>query len=115
VKFIWATRGRTWGFRFLCDGGFADPLSMYEDTFSKVGDQPEDWGRVADRVALRFPDPEGRQDAAGRVIPHEFVIFWPEADRIDSLDDGVRLVWPEVVECFNEVWDEPEPPASTRQ
>ena len=28
---------------------------MYEATFSEVGDQPEAWRRVADKVALRFP------------------------------------------------------------
>ena len=26
MSLIWATRGRTWGFRFLLNGGFADPL-----------------------------------------------------------------------------------------
>ncbi len=34
--FIWATRGRTWGFRFLRKGGYEDPLGVYEDAFSKV-------------------------------------------------------------------------------
>ena len=109
MKFIWATRGRTWGFRFLEDGGYVDPLSMYEDTFSEIGNQPQDWGRVAGRVALRFPDPEGRQDAAGRVIPHEFVIFRPEADQIDSLDEGFQLIWPKVEARFEDVWDRTEP------
>jgi hypothetical protein len=62
--FIWATRGRTWGFRFLRSGGLEDPLGVYEDTFSQIGDQPKAWRRVADKVALRFPDPDGRRDAA---------------------------------------------------
>ena len=61
ARFIWATRGRTWGFRFLRKGGLVDPLGVYEATFSKVGDQPEAWRRVADKVALRFPDPDGRR------------------------------------------------------
>ena len=25
MTLIWATRGRTWGFRFLRDGGFEEP------------------------------------------------------------------------------------------
>ena len=94
ARFIWATRGRTWGFRFLRSGGLEDPLRVYEDTFSKVGDQPEAWRRVADKVALRFPDPDGRQDAAGRVIPHDFVRFPSLADGINSLEDGRQRIWP---------------------
>lgn len=113
-QFIWATRGRTWGFRFLRSGGFEDPLAEYERVFSRIGDRPEDWGRVADRVALRFLDPEGRKDASGRVIPHEFVFAGSVADLITSLDEGRRLVWPEVAEEFGDVWDRPDPPSAAR-
>ena len=35
ARFIWATRGRTWGFRFLRRGGLEDPLGVYEATFSR--------------------------------------------------------------------------------
>jgi hypothetical protein len=49
--------------------------------------------RTGDTVALRFPDPEGREDTAGRVIPHDFVISGPLAARIDSVNDGHRLIW----------------------
>ena len=49
MSLIWATRGRTWGFRFLRNGGFEDPLAVYDDAFSGVGDQPEAWRRVARR------------------------------------------------------------------
>ena len=71
---IWATRGRNWGFRFLLKGGLADPLPAYERAFDQLKDVPSFWRRDRTRAALRFPDPEGRTDAAGRVIPHEFVI-----------------------------------------
>lgn len=109
--FIWATRGRTWGFRFLHSGGLPDPLLVYEDTFSKVGDQPEAWRRVGDKVALRFPDPDGRRDAAGRVIPHDFVLFGHFADEINSLEDGRQRIWHEVADEFESVWDKTEPPS----
>jgi hypothetical protein len=109
--FIWATRGRTWGFRFLRNAGLVDPLAIYEATFSKVGDQPEAWRRVADMVALRFPDPEGRRDAAGRVIPHDFVLLGPWADAIDSLEDGRERLWHEVADDFESIWDRTEPPS----
>jgi hypothetical protein len=107
--FIWATRGRTWGFRFLRRGGFDDPLEAYERAFAGMGDASEAWVRLGDRVALRFADPEARQDVAGRVIPHEFVLYGPWALGIDSLEDGVARIWPEVAEEFARVWDQPAP------
>ena len=111
ATFIWATRGRTWGFRFLRSGGLEDPLGVYEDTFSRLGDQPEAWHRVADKVALRFPDPDERRDAAGRVIPHDFVLLGPWADGINSLEAGRQRIWPEVADEFERVWDKTEPPS----
>jgi hypothetical protein len=107
--FIWATRGRTWGFRFLRRGGFEDPLGVYETAFSEVGGQPEALRRVADMVALRFPDPDGRRDAAGRVIPHDFVLLGSWAEGINSLDDGRRRMWHEVADEFERIWDTTEP------
>lgn len=112
MSFIWATRGRTWGFRFLRNGGFPDPLPEYDKVFSGVADEPEAWNRVGDRVALRFPDPLGRKDAAGRVIPHEFAAFGPLAGQIDSVEDGLRLIWPLVAEEFARVWERPTPPSA---
>jgi hypothetical protein len=109
--FIWATRGRTWGFRFLRRGGREDPLGVYEDTFSEIGDQPEAWRRVADKVALRFPDPEGRRDAAGRVIPHDFVLLGRWADGINSIEDGRQRIWHEVADDFERFWNETDPPS----
>ena len=112
MKIIWATRGRTWGFRFLRDGGFPDPLVEYDAVFSGLEDEPEVCRRVGEKVALRFPDPEGRQDVAGRVIPHDFVVFPPLADGIDSVEDGLRLVWRPVAEEFMRVWELPKPPST---
>lgn len=89
-----------------------DPLGVYEATFSQVGDQPEAWRRVADKVALRFPDPEGRRDAAGRVIPHDFVLLGPWADGINSLEDGRQRLWHEIADEFESVWDKTEPPSA---
>ncbi len=111
ATFIWASRGRTWGFRFLHSGGLPDPLRVYEDTFSNVGDQPEAWRRVGDKVALRFPDPDGRRDGSGRVIPHDFVLFGRWADRINSLEEGRQRIWHEVADEFESAWDKTEPPS----
>ncbi len=113
MSFLWATRGRTWGFRFLRYGGLEDPLLAYDRVFSGVEDEPEACLRVGETVALRFPDPMGRKDIAGRVIPHEFVVFGPLADDIDSVEEGRRQVWPWVEDEFAQVWDLSEPyPAS---
>ena len=112
--FIWATRGRTWGFRFLRRGGRANPLSEYEAMFLDIGEEPEAWRRVAGKVGLRFPDPDGRRDAAGRVIPHDFVLFGTLAAEVDSLDDGRQRVWPEVADDFDTYWDKADPPPASR-
>ena len=112
ATFIWATRGRTWGFRFLRKGGLSDPLGVYEAIFSDVGDRPEAWRRVGDKVALRFPDPKGRRDAAGRVIPHDFVLLGRWADGINSFEDAVQRIWHEVADEFESVWDKTEPPSA---
>ena len=116
MKVIWATRGRTWGFRFLLDGDCSDPLRAYERAFSSVEDEPRLRVRVGAQVALRFPDPLDRRDAAGRVIPHDFVLLEPLADeepladKINSVDDGLKKVWPLVRDVFARVWDTPRPP-----
>jgi hypothetical protein len=109
MSLIWATRGRNWGFRFLLDGGFEDPLLIYDEVFAGVGDEPRVWCRVADRVALRFPDPEGRRDVAGRVIPHEFVVLGDLAKEIDSIEVGLREIWTKVADEYAQIWDLPKP------
>jgi hypothetical protein len=105
ARFIWATRGRTWGFRFLRAGGFADPLHEYESAFSAIADEHEAWCRVGDKVALRFADPDHRCDASGRVIPHDFVLIGPWGDGIDSVEHGRQLIWPLVADEFDAVWN----------
>ena len=61
-RLIWATRGRSWGFRFLLKGGLSDPLLVYERSFADLEDEPATCHRAAGKVALRFPDPLGRRD-----------------------------------------------------
>ena len=119
MSLIWATRGRTWGFRFLRDAGFDDPLRVYDLAFADVEESPEAWHRIAgsrglpEMVALRLPDPLGRRDRAGRVIPHDFVLLPPLADEVDSVEDGLRLVWPRVADEFTRIWELPKPTSPT--
>ncbi|GLY18164.1 hypothetical protein Kisp01_51780 [Kineosporia sp. NBRC 101677] len=107
---IWATRGRSWGFRFLLNGGLPDPLAEYERAFADVADEPAACHRGDGRVALRFPDPEGRRDTAGRPIPHEFVVSGPLAETINSLDDALHTIWPMVADTYAGIWDTDHPP-----
>jgi hypothetical protein len=109
---IWATRGRSWGFRFLIDGGRPDPLLDYERIFANVGNDPGAFRHLAGNAALRFPDPRGRRDSAGRVILHEFVITGALADEIGSIEDGLRRVWPLVAGAYAQVWDARDPPSA---
>lgn len=112
IAFIWATRGKNWGFRFLRTAGRSNPLEIYEAAFSGVADTSEAFRGTADTVAFRFLDPEKRRDAAGRVIPHEFVLFPPFPGRVSSVADGFRLVWPLVRNDFARDWEQPRPQAS---
>jgi hypothetical protein len=111
ARLLWATRGRFWGFRFLLKGGLSDPLLTYERSFAGDDDKPATWRRAAGKVALRFPDPLGRRDASGRIIPHEFVVFGDLADEIESVEDGLQRVWPLVAEAYAGVWDTERPPS----
>jgi hypothetical protein len=116
MSLIWATRGRAWGFRFLRNDASGDPLPVYDTAFADVEDTPEACHRVAatgalpELVALRFSDPGGRRDRAGRVIPHDFVVLGPLADGIDSVEEGRQLIWPLVADEFERVWELPQPP-----
>ncbi|GAA1915469.1 hypothetical protein [Nocardioides marmoribigeumensis] len=105
MKLIWATRGRTWGFRFLRDGGFADPLPVYDNAFAGAPTVDRVCYRTGTTVAIRFPDPLGRTDSAGRTIPHEFVIFPPQTAIVTSIDDAMVQIWPTVEAEFAAIWD----------
>ncbi|KQU07482.1 hypothetical protein ASG56_08260 [Rhodococcus sp. Leaf7] len=107
---IWATRGRDWGFRFLLDAGLSDPLPDYERAFGSLRDAPAAWRRHDGHVALRILDPLERRDSAGRVIPHEFVVYGDLAAAVESVEDGMHKVWPLVSEIYASAWDASTPP-----
>ena len=114
MSFLWATRGRTWGFRFLStDASGRDPLAVYEEAFHGVGDDAAVLRRIGDVVAVRFPDPEARCDRAGRVIPHEFVLAPPLAGSVRTVEEAVEQVWPLVRDRYAAVWDQPTAPAAS--
>ncbi|MFZ1382811.1 MAG: hypothetical protein WAS54_08520 [Scrofimicrobium sp.] len=103
-SYIWATRGKLWGFRFLRDGGYSDPLPVYEAAFAGVADQRKVSKRVGDKLVLRFPDPKGRQDHARRVISHDFVIRASSGD-LPAVSEAARMAWDTVAAEYEELWD----------
>lgn len=109
MRMIWATRGRSWGFRFLDDGGFPDPLPEYERAFSAVAEAPQICERRVGAVAVRFADPQGRRDAAGRVIPHSFVVFGPDAEQISTIDEAIAQIWPVVAQAYDARYGQRDP------
>lgn len=111
MNIIWATRGRTWGFRFLRTGGLGSPIEVYEDAFVGTEGAPVAFEKRAETVAVRFPDPDGRMDRAGRVIPHEFVILSADADSLRNVEDARAVLWPMVREEYEAIWDQPTAPA----
>jgi hypothetical protein len=111
VNLVWATRGRSWGFRFLLDGGYPDPFRVYESAFSGTEGDRTVYRRSGTHVALRFPDPVGRRDGAGRVIPHDVIVLPPLADEIHTFDGGRKLVWPLLADAFARLWGFPRAPS----
>lgn len=112
MSMIWATRGRTWGFRFLRTGGFEDPLPVYEAAFADIGSGPRAIHRVGETLAVRFPDPGGREDSAGRLIPHEMVVFPPMSHGVNTVGDALELIWPLVADEYETYWDREAPGAT---
>lgn len=111
MRLVWATRGRSWGFRFLLDGGYSDPLPTYDRAFAGTEGEVTVCRRSGTYVALRLPDPLGRRDKASRVIAHDIVVWPPLGDDVWSVEDGQRLVWPRLANAFDRVWNLPRPPS----
>lgn len=104
-SFIWATRGRRWGFRFLRDGGYDDPLPVYEAAFAGLTDRREVCQKVDGALVVRFPDPEGRQDQSRRIISHDFVIRRTDSGRLPAVEDAAGMAWATVSEDYARLWD----------
>lgn len=108
-SYIWATRGREWGFRFLRDGGYTDPLPVYEAAFEGIAEQRSATRQVGNLLALRFPDPDGRQDHARRLISHDFVIRATSSTPLPSMTNAVRTAWESVADEYDRIWGAESP------
>lgn len=110
MNLIWATRGRSWGFRFLLKGGLKDPLATYERAFERAEGERTFLRHGGGMTAIRFADPLGRCDESGRVIPHDVVILDRPGPRVASIEAVRELVWPLMEAAYAEVWDQPRAP-----
>jgi hypothetical protein len=109
VNCIWATRGRTWGFRLLWTGGLQNSLEVYEAAFAGTDGAAEVLSQRGELTAVRFLDPEGRTDRAGRVIPHEFVIL-TAGTSFKQIDTARTTLWAQVAPFYASVWEQPAAP-----
>jgi hypothetical protein len=111
---LWSTRGLDWGFSLVlvpklkCQdwlrvrdaifGGSSNDGDFFKrDSIGLCGSREE-------YAAVRFLDPKGRKDRAGRVIPHEFVIFGPSSN---PFNDGATLkeaAWKQAESCYKEIF-----------
>ncbi|MBK7820796.1 MAG: hypothetical protein IPJ61_06880 [Tessaracoccus sp.] len=110
VGTVWATCGHKWGFRFLLDGGLGDPLAIYERAFAGAENEATFYRRTGNHLALRILDPLGRQDSAGRIIQHDFVVWGASAANIGTLEDGTQRIWPLVADAYASLWLSQRPP-----
>lgn len=105
MSIVWATRGNTWGFRFLRDGGHRKILETYNRAFSNVSDDQEVFHQNVDSIAARIADPLNRKDRSGRTIPHEFVLMGEDMHGIKSIDDVKTMIWPCFSTEYQEIWN----------
>lgn len=104
-----ASRGHSKGFHFIKNGGLPSPLADYENAFGQnkggVSFKKLDDGRIASG----FLDPEGRADFAGRPITHQVLIPKTLAVNIDSNDDVVTQIWPQIQADYGAMYDNSYP------
>ena len=115
-NFLWLTRGKTWGFRFLSEpSGLPFVEAIYKFIFLKDESRVGYWkGIILEKwhyVACRCYDDQAiLNDAAGRRIPHEFLIICSP----DEQNELVNKQWgPGVIEktraYFLQQYDSVEP------
>lgn len=109
MSLLWAARGRSWGFRFLADGGYSEPLRVYEKAFRGVEGDATVFRPFGGGAVFRLPDPLERRDDAGRVLTHDIVSADPLLG-LGTLDDAFAIVWPRLAPAYEQVWDRARPP-----
>ena len=109
MSILWATRGLHWGFRFLLDGDSNSPLATYRQAFGRSHARRELCDVYEAYTAVRFEDPMGRTDDAGRIIPHDFVLEGDMAKGVTSVGAALEIIWPLVAQRYAAIWDQDDP------
>jgi hypothetical protein len=91
---VLATRTRNRGSQFLLKGGLDDALPEYLK--AGFGDSIADnsMKKFGGKVAVSFNDPEGRKDAAGRIINHEVILPESLSGGISNFESARSKAWP---------------------
>ncbi len=110
MRFVWATRGRSWGFRFLNTGELDQPRAVYLDLFDGREFSSHFFERRGPQAAVRFEDPEGRLDRSGRVITHDFVVLEGMDESIQTVEAARAAVWPSVADEYAEFYEQDSTP-----
>lgn len=105
---IHSARGRNVGFMFPQRGGLSDPLHEYNLGFG--GDDHSHtffrrYGDNLEKVAVRFPDPLGRKDHAGRIIPHDVLLPESLAKGVSNANDAEKVAWPRIKDVFGALYE----------
>ncbi len=94
-NFMWLTRGKSWGFRFLSEpSGLSSSIKVYKLIFGVDEGRIGYWkGRIIENcgtsyyVACRcYDENDVTTDEAGRRIPHEFLIICTENEQKELSD-----------------------------
>lgn len=103
VGIVHSSRGKNRGFTFPQHGGLTDPLREYDDS-GLTRDLSDKaflrYGKNNEKIAARFLDPEGRKDAAGRIIPHEVILPESMARGVNTHDEAVAKAWPLIKDIY---------------
>ena len=108
---LWSSRGRDWGFQILRHPTIfeCEWLDVYKEVFGNSKDdegfylRTQVWigqSKKVECIGIRFLDPELRCDSAGRVIPHEFIVFGQTSSFLEDNTDWVHWLWPIVSEEY---------------
>lgn len=104
MNLVWAAGGFVRGTRIIRAPDGVDGLAVYEAAVPRLAMDAEAVAAWREGYALRFLDPDGRRDRAGRPIVHEVVILDPLAVP-DHVPTAVAEVWPEIRDEYAELWD----------
>lgn len=109
---FWATRGHEWGNRLLRKPAVEKPLEQFEAHLALLSDEDDSLAPIPGGYALRFTDPEGRHDRAGRPIHHEVVVLDEPGPPPVDLNAAVSRVWPEIRNDYARLWGNGNSPSA---